>query len=146
MQGPSEGREQQLRVLRIVCFAILMGVVMFAGVVWYLVNPGGIRLGEAFPSYLSTLLNLAALGLLLIAHLIPKLLKAPGGDAPEESHLAWFTRVTIIAFALREGAAFVALVGVLVTGQQAGGFAVAGLAVAAMIYEWPRASRLQRGH
>jgi hypothetical protein len=143
MQNPSTGREQQLRVLSIICFGILMGVVMFAGVVWYLVNPGGISLGEGFPTYLSTLLNLAALVLLLIAHLIPKLVKAPGGDAPEESQLAWFTRVTIIAFAVREVAAFIALVGVLLTGQQIRGFVVAGLAVAAMIYAWPRASRAQ---
>jgi hypothetical protein len=129
-------------VLNIVCFGILMGVVLLAGVVWYLVNPGGIRIGEGLPAYLSTLLNLVALVLLLIAHLIPKLLKAPGGDAPQESRVAWFTRVTIIAFALREGAALIALMGVLMTGQQVRGFVVAGLAVAAMIYAWPKASHI----
>jgi hypothetical protein len=62
----------------------------------------------------------------------------------EQSRLAWHTQTTVIAFALREGAAIIVLGGVLLTGQQVGGFAVVGLALMAMILGWPRQSQLQR--
>jgi hypothetical protein len=145
MENSSGEREQYLRVLGIICIGLLMGIVTFAGVVWFLVNPAGIKFGEGFPGYISTLMNLMALIVLLVAHVMPKLIKAPGREAPEPAYLEWYGRTTIIAVALREGAALIALLGVLLTGQQVGGFAVAGLAFAAMVYSWPRASRLSRG-
>jgi len=95
MRNPSEAVEQQLKQLSIICFAIVSGVVIFGGVVWYLLNSGGFTPPEGLPTYLATLFNL------------------------------------------------VALVGVLLTGQQAGGFAMAGLAVVTMAFSWPRGDQLQ---
>ena len=145
MRNSSEAVQSHLKQLGMVCFAILMGVVIFCGVVWYLVNPGGFTPLEGLPSYLPTVLNLVALVLLLKAHLLPRLLPPPGSGADEESRLAWHRRNTILAFALREGAAIIVLVGILLTGQQTGGFAVVGLALVAMILGWPRLSQLQSG-
>jgi hypothetical protein len=145
MRHPSEEAEQHLKQLSIICFAILTGVVLFCGVVWYLVNPGGFTPSEGLPSYLATLLNLVALLLLFSAHLLPRLFRAPGSGSSEESHLAWHRGTTIGGFALREGAAIVALVGIIVSGKQVGGFAVAGLAVVTMVFSWPRLSQLQSG-
>jgi hypothetical protein len=48
-----------------------------------------------------------------------------------------------VGFALREGAALIALVGVLLTGQQAGGFAMVGLVLVAMFFAWPRVDQIR---
>jgi len=143
MRNPSEAVEQQLKQLSIICFAIVSGVVIFGGVVWYLLNSGGFTPPEGLPTYLATLFNLVALVALVKAHFLPRFFSAPPSDAPEESLLAWHKRNTILGFAIREGAAFIALVGVLLTGQQAGGFAMAGLAVVTMAFSWPRGDQLQ---
>jgi len=143
MRNVSEAVEQHLKQLAIICFAIVSGVVIFGGVVWYLVNSGGFTPPEGLPSYVATLFNLVALATLLKAHFLPRLFPAPSSGAPEESRLAWHKRNTILGFAIREGAAFIALVGVLMTGQQAGGFTMAGLAIVAMVFAWPRPDQLQ---
>ena len=41
MRNPSEAVEQHLRQMGIICFAIVSGVVIFWGVVWYLLGSGG---------------------------------------------------------------------------------------------------------
>jgi hypothetical protein len=144
MRNPSEAVEQHLKQLGIISFAIVSGVVIFGGVVWYLLNSGGFTPPDGLPTYLATLFNLMALVALVKAHFLPRLFSAPPPEAPEESRLAWHKRKTILGFAIREGAAFIALVGVLLTGQQAGGFAMAGLAVVTMVFAWPRGDQLQR--
>jgi hypothetical protein len=144
MRNPSVAAEQHLRQLGIICFAIVVGVVIFGGVVWYLLGAGLFTPLEGLPSYLGTVFNLTALVILGKAHLLPRLSPPPSSpEAPEEAWLSWHKRNTIIGFALREGAAFLALVGVLLTGQQAAGFAVAGLAIVAMVFAWPRADQLE---
>lgn len=143
MRNPSEAVEQHLKQLGIICLAIASGVVIFGGVVWYLLNSGGFTPAEGLPGYLATLFNLAALVALLKAHFLPRLFPPPPSGAPEESRLAWHKRNTILGFAIREGAAFIALVGVLMTGQQAGGFTIAGLAIVAMAFAWPRLDQFQ---
>jgi hypothetical protein len=81
---------------------------------------------------------------LVKALLLPRLFSAPSRGAPEADLLAWHKRNTILGFALREGAAFVALVGVLLTGRMAGGFAVAALALLSMAFAWPRKEQLDQ--
>lgn len=143
MRNPSEDVQQHLNQLTIICFAILSGVVIFGGVVWYLINGGVFTPPEGLPSYLAILFNLVALVALVKAHFLPRLFPHPGVGASEEERLAWHKRNTIVGFALREGAALIALVGVLLTGQQAGGFAMVGLVLVAMVFAWPKADQIQ---
>ena len=143
MRNPSDAAKQHLKQLGIVCSAIITGVVIFGFVVWYLRGTGGFTPTEGISPFLPSLFNLAALLALVISFLLPHFLPPPPSEAAEEDRLARHRRDTILGFALREGAAFIALVGVLVTGQAAGGFAMAGLAVVAMIFAWPRLNQLQ---
>jgi hypothetical protein len=144
MRNPSEAVREHLRKLGMICFAILTGVVIFGGVVWYLLDSGAFSPLEGLPPYFATLFNLVAMVAILKAHFLPRFFQRPplAPEAPEEAWLAWHNKTTIVGFALREGAAFIALVGVLLTGRQTGGFAMAGLAVLSMIMAWPRADQL----
>ncbi len=138
MQQPSDALAQHLGRLKILCGAILAGVVIFAAVVWFLLRSGTFTPPETIPPYLAMLLNLAGLLLIVSAHFLPRFFSRPHRDAPEEAYLGRHGQVTIISFALREGGAFMALVGALLTGQMLGGVAVAGLAVLTMLLAWPR--------
>ena len=133
---------EHLRLLTILGLAIVSGVVLFGGVVWYLVNVGGFSGSTEFPAYAPLLANVLALAIILKAQFLSRFFRPPDHGASEETVLAWHKRNTIVGFALREGAAFVALVAVLLTGQQVGGFAVAILAVVSMLLAWPRAEQL----
>ena len=142
MRRQSEAFAQHLRQLSVICFALMTGISLFGGIVWYLLNGGGFTPPDGIPGYLSTLLNVLALLAIVKALFLPRLFPPPPRDASEEGLLAWHQRATIIGFALRDGAAMMALVGVLITGQQPGGFAVAGLAVLSMGLSWPRANQI----
>ena len=146
MRYSSEALEEHIKQLNIICFAVVSGMLIFAGLVWYLVAGGGFTPPEGLPSYLAMVLNLTGLVFLVKAHFLPRISPGPSQGAPEEARIAWHKRNTILGFALREGGAFVALVGVLLTGQMAGGFAVAGLAILAMVFAWPRAEQVTGGH
>jgi hypothetical protein len=139
----SEEVQGHLRQLTIICLAILSGVIIFSGVVWYLLRTGDLPPGDLdLPSWMGTLFNGVALLVLVKAYLLPRLFRAPGPGAPEDAVLAWHKRNTILGFALREGAAFIALVGALLTGRLTGASAMVGLAVVTMILAWPRAEQL----
>jgi hypothetical protein len=140
---PSEATKGHLTQLSIICFAILTGVVIFAGVVWYLLKTGSMPPQDMeLPSWTGTLLNVAALVALIKAQLLPRLLGRPTRDAPEEAHLAWHKRTVIVGFALREAAALLALVGVMLSGQMVGASVMVGLAVLSMVLAWPREAQL----
>ena len=140
----SEEVRQHLRVLSVICAAILSGILLSAGVTWYLRSSGtfgGDTSGGAVN--LSTILNLAALMVLVVAHFLPRALAATGPGAPFEEILAAHKRSIIIGMALREGAALMAIVGVLLTGEVTPGMTVAGLAVVLILLGWPRKSQLE---
>ena len=61
MRMPTEAVQRHLRQLGIICAAMMMGVALFGGVVWYLVNGGGFTPPEGMPGYLPTLFNVVAL-------------------------------------------------------------------------------------
>jgi len=143
MKRPSQAVEDHLRQLSIICFAILSGVALFAGVVWYLVNVAGFSPSTNLPAMLPLLANILALVIILKALFLPRFRPPPGPGAPEEAMLGWHKTNTIIGFALREAAAFIALMAVLLTGEQTGGFAMAALAVVSMVLAWPKAEQLE---
>ena len=141
----SEEVRGHLRQLTIIGLAILSGVILFSGVVWYLLKTGDLPPGDLdLPSWMGTLFNGVALVALVKAYFLPSLFRAPGPDAPEDAVLAWHKRTTILGFALREGAAFIALVGALLTGRLTGASAMVGLAIVTMILAWPREEHLGR--
>ena len=143
MRRPSERVDHHLRQLGVICSAMLMGVVVLGGIVWYLLNSGGFTPPEGMPGFSAILFNLVALVAIVKTLFLPRLFPPPTEGAPEEELLAWHQRTTIVGFALREAAALTALVGVMLTGQQVGGFAMAGLALVAMVLAWPRLEQLQ---
>ncbi len=145
MRNPSEAVQAHLRQLGIICFGILMGVVILGAVVWYLLSSGSFSPPEGLPAYLGLLFNLVALVAILTAFFLPRLFNRPPREADEGETIAWHRTTTIVGFALREGGALIALVGVLLTGEMAGGFTMAGLALVAMVLAWPRADQLEVG-
>lgn len=124
--------------LRIICSAILGGVTLFAGVVWYLNRSGSLPSQDLdLPDWMGLLLNGVALALLLGAHFSPVLFSSHGLSRDEEGALARHRQIVIVGFALREAAAFIALVGALLTGQLLGAGAMVALAYVSMIMAWP---------
>lgn len=142
----SDAVQRHLRQLTIICFAILSGVILFSAVVWYLLNNGSLPPEDLdLPPWMGTLFNVVALVALGKAYLLPRLLPAPGPGASDQEVLGWHKRTTVLGFALREGGAFVALVGAMLTGRLAGTAAVVGLAVLTMVLAWPRQEQLRPG-
>lgn len=141
---PSEAQKAHLTQLSIICSAILTGVAIFAGVVVYLLRTGSMPPKDMdLPSWMGTLFHVVALVALIKAQLLPHLFGRPSRDAPEEAHLAWHRRTVIVGFALREAAALMALVGLMLTGQVAGATFMVGLAILTMVLAWPRGAHLQ---
>jgi hypothetical protein len=142
----SEAVQAHLRQLTLICFALLSGVLIFSGVVWFLLASGNAPPEDLDLSpWVGTLLNGIALVALVRAHFPPKHLRAPSRDASEEDLIAWHKQTTLIGFSLREGAALFALVGAQLTGKVVGAIAIVGWAIIAMILSWPRAEQLQGG-
>ena len=139
----SEAVQAHLNQLSIICGAIVSGVLVFAVVVWYLLSSGSMPPADLeLPSWMGTLTNLVALVALIKAVLLPRLIGAPAAGAPEEAFISWHKKVTIVGFALRDGATLIALVGAMLTGQLAGAAVLVGLAVLSMVMAWPRADQM----
>jgi len=140
----SEAVRTHLNQLSIIASAIFAGVAILAGVVWYLLSTGAMPPQDMeLPGWMGTTFNAVALVILVKAYLLPRIFTRPGQDAPEKAILAWHKKTTIIGFALREAAAFTALVGAMLTGQLVGAIVMVGLAFVTMILAWPRAEQLQ---
>ena len=153
-EGPLSEREretmqpsQRLRAhrtqLNVFCGAIVGGVVIFAGVVWFLLRTGAMPPQDLeLPTWMSPLFNVVALVALLKAQLLPRLFGTPPPGAPEGDWLAWQRRTTMVGFALRDAAALIALVGAVLTGRWVGALFMVGLAILAMVLTWPREAQL----
>ena len=142
---PSDAVRSHLRQMNIVSFAILLGILIFAGVVWFLLRSGGLPPKNLdLPPWIGPLFNAVALGALLKAHFLPRIFKEPHSGSPEEAVLAWHRKAVILGSALREAAAFSALVGAMLTGRLVGAMAMVGLAVFTMVLAWPREEQLRR--
>jgi hypothetical protein len=142
----SEPVRAHLRQLTLICFALLSGVLIYSGVVWFLLTSGSMPPEDLdLAPWMGTLFNGIALVALVRAHFPPKHLRAPGRDASEKDLIAWHKNTTLIGFSLREGAALIALVGALLTGKVVGAIAMVGWAIIAMMLAWPRAEQLQGG-
>lgn len=117
--------DQQLRVMQIIAVALMMGVLMFFGVV--LVSTQGDIFGQGNPGIM-TMIAAGFAGLMIINHLvIPALItktqlnklksEAPGpkdSDSTNDSLLAIYRIQLIVTLALLEGAAFFNLISVMI--------------------------------
>ena len=117
--------DQQLRVMHIIAVALMMGVLMFFGVV--LVNTQGDIFGQGDPGMM-TMIAAGFAGLMIVNHLvIPALVtkaqlnkfksEDPGpkdSDSSNDSLLAIYRIQLIITLALLEGAAFFNLISVMI--------------------------------
>ena len=140
---------ERLRILGIIC-AALVGSVLFYGVLaWFLLAQGAIGPGEEggpgpFVPYV-----LAALGFcaLVAAPVVSSAVFRSGGGGKEtpdpEQMLARYQTSVIVGFAVRESAAVFGLVATFLTGDLIW-VGVLGLAASlAMIAAWPRREKVQ---
>jgi hypothetical protein len=142
---PSEGVRNHLKLMNILSFAILSGILIFAGVVWFLLRSGELPpTNIEIPPWVGLLFDAAALVALLTAHFLPWIFGKPERGAPEEAVLAWHRKTVIVGSAFREAAAFIALVGAMLTGGLTGAVTMVGLAVFTMVLAWPRERQLPR--
>ena len=123
--------------------AILAGIVLFAVVTWILLTAGTFSSGSAATGTLGLILSLAALSVLVVAHFLPRNLPRPSRDASVAEVFIWHKKTIVLATALREGAALMALVGILLTGSWSPGIGVVGLAVLTILLGWPREAQIQ---
>jgi hypothetical protein len=138
--------QAHLRQLTLICFAFLSGVLIFSGVVWFLLTSGNAPPEDLdLAPWAGTIFNGIALVALVMSYFPSKHLRAPGRDASDEDLIAWHRQTTLIGFSLREGAALFALVGAQLTGKVLAAIAIVGWAIIAMILAWPRAEQLKRG-
>jgi hypothetical protein len=139
----SPERKQHLRTLNIICAAIVSGIVALGVVVYVLLRSGTLGPDPSVSDLTGMVINLMALAVLVVAQFLPRQLPRPGAGASGAEVFAWHKKTIIIATALREGAAFLALVGILLTGSWSPGIGVVVLAVLLILLGWPRETQLQ---
>lgn len=125
LQSLGQNFDQQLRVMQIIAVALMMGVLMFLGVV--LVMTQGDIFGQGNPGML-TMIAAGFAGLMIVNHLVVpalvtkaqlnKLNSEESGpkdsDNTKDSLLAIYQTQLIITLALLEGAAFFNLISVMI--------------------------------
>ncbi len=125
LPSPGPKFDQQLRVMQIIDVALMMGVLMFFGVV--LVSTQGDIFGQGNPGMM-TMIAAGFAGLMIVNHLvIPALItkaqlnklksedpSPKDSDSTSDSLLAIYRTQLIITLALLEGAAFFNLVSVMI--------------------------------
>lgn len=144
--------DQQLRVMQIIAVALMMGVLMFFGVV--LVSTKGEVFGQNGPSFL-TMFAAAFAGVMVVSHIVVPLmvarsqLKIATGQAPADqtvesrtsSLAAVFQVQLIIALALLEGAAFFNLI-VLMTDKHVMSTVLVACLILLMVLKFPTRTKV----
>lgn len=153
MVAPAESRQTQvdeaMRFLNVVCGALVASVAAFAMVAWFVASGPGARglVGPPLPDAVAFLGVAVGVGLLLAAPIVHRKMLEPAAMAMRQAEqvdaaLESFRLATMLAFILREGAAIVGLMLTLLTNQPMWCYALAALAVVAMIWGWPREEQL----
>ncbi len=127
-----------LTALRVICLAMIVGVVILGAVGAVLVRTGTVR-PEAFPAAGTWSLAGVALLQLLLAPVLERRIAAGGGAASAAADRA--RRAVggkIVGFALREAAGILGVVLGLLTGELRWILGLGGLAVATMLLAFPR--------
>lgn len=134
---------ESLRMLRFLSAALMGGVVVLGVVVTVLFLSG---FGPVSPGIEGLLLPVTTgyvLLSLVVAPLLESVLKRVPADADRAQAMARFSNAVIVGMALREGAALVAVVGALLTGDLAWGLGLAAVVLLAMTLALPSKSKLE---
>ncbi len=134
--------------LYIVCGAFAAATLVYAGVGWFLVKSGGVDFPRlAKPGGLALILATTAVLLLLAAPLAQRLF-AQDRNARQSNMPAvpfeTYRQATMVAFALREGAALLGLLITLLMRDVRWVLALGAVAVLAMLLGWPKPAAWER--
>lgn len=140
--------DERMRILTIICAALVGSVVIYGAVGWFLLTQGGIAPGGILSEVPIVPYILAALGLgaLIFAPIVTSLMLKQGGNQPDpgnpEPALMRYQSSVIVGFAVRESAAVMGLVATILTGSVIWIVALSTATVAAMLMAWPRRENL----
>jgi hypothetical protein len=136
------------RTLNLVWGAMVGGVVVFAGVCFFLLRSGSVRPQPDPDSHLALILVTAGFAALVAAPFVGRALTlwtAPtrGGGEELERALGAYRSAVVVASGLREAAGLLGGLTVLLTGQLVAGLALAGAAVVMLVRGRPQREHLE---
>ena len=140
---------RRLRPLQPVCAALAATVVLYEGLAWFLLGPGGVE-PPRLPAAVPLSITFAAMVLILLSSrlrsgIVRRALPSHPALQPDpEAVLAAYRRGTILSFALLEGAALLGLLVSLLSGRIYYGIVLCLAALAGMLTRWPRAAEVER--
>jgi F0F1-type ATP synthase membrane subunit c/vacuolar-type H+-ATPase subunit K len=140
---PDEKDREALRTLRLVCVALMAGVVVLGVVVAALLLGGLEPLAPGLEGLLLPVTGGYALLSLVAAPLLESALRRVPAGADRAQAMGRFSTAVIVGMALREGAALLAVVAALLTGDLAWGLGLATVVLLAMALALPTDRKLQ---
>ena len=144
-QFQSQSPAGSLLPLRIIWAAMIMGVLMFFGVVLFIIPPSKT---QPDPKFMQLLLSIA-IGMLCVfaplGYLIKKIIWHKGRDTAGAVSLRAYVTGKIIQLAMCEAVAFFALVGGMLNGGGGPHLIVASIAIVFMILSFPTGKPLRGG-
>lgn len=140
--------EEQLRFVNIVCMALVVSVILIAGVALWLdttSDSGG--LGPPVPLPIAIAACAVGLALLVAAPIVHRKMLASSRSTGRDHErrvgaVETFRLATLLGFILREGCAIVGLMTTLLTNQPAWCYGMSAAALVAMFTAWPRREEL----
>jgi hypothetical protein len=140
--------EEQLRFVNIVCMALVVSVVLIAGVAgWIDTISDGSSVGPPLPLPIAIAASLVGLALLVAAPIVHRKMLATSRSIARTSErhvsaLETYRLATLLGFILREGCAIVGLMTTLLTNQPGWCYGLSAAALVAMFTAWPRREEL----
>jgi len=137
--------DQRLRVLNVICAALVFSVMVYVAIAWFLVQRGSVQPSEGLPQVFPVILVLVALSVVMAAPVVSTMILKQGVAAAGEDagrRLNSHQTSLIVGFALREVAAVMGLVLTLLSGRLIWVVALAAVAVAAMLLAWPKREKM----
>jgi hypothetical protein len=135
--------DEALRILRIVCAALMGGVVVLGVVVAVLSSSGFEPVAPGIEGLLLPVTAGYVLLSLVVAPLLESALKKVPAGADRAEATVRFGNAVIVGMALREGAALLAVVVALLTGDLAWGLGLAAVVLLAMMLALPSERKLR---
>lgn len=141
---PEPGVERRLRILQLICGALVAGIFLFGAVAVVLVATGAFAGApdqvRGVPFYAFLALYLLLIGLAPIGQ--EKVARPPAGAGTEEV-LDRYQQGVIVGFALREGPGLLGVVVGLLLASIPWIVALGGGAIFTMLRAWPRRARVE---
>lgn len=147
-ETPTPGGPEAVRavaVLQVVAGALAASVVIYAGVAWFLTTEaaGAGLEARGLPALWARFLAVCGIGLILVAPLVERRIRASGKGQELGSGLSEYRTAVLVGFALREAASLLGLVIAVLTGDAFWCYVLSAAALVAMAVGWPSRSRLE---